>query len=189
MIPCYEPNSSCLTWVRGRLWKIYSVEGYLAVGSQLYIFLRVISEHVRLGKGSLCPLVETPYGRESPPNPSCTRWTSWGLRSPSGCLWGQGVTALKEEGLVSERCPGTGVCIGELRAGTRLLSWHCFLPVILGTALTWQEEEAGALFSSESPAGWELLARPGERRPAALCRVSSLARARRACTACVRASP
>lgn len=65
----------------------------------------------------------TPYGRESPPNPSCTRWTSWGLRSPSGCLWGQGVTALKEEGLVSERCPGTGVCIGELRAGTRLLSW------------------------------------------------------------------
>lgn len=66
---------------------------------------------------------------------------------------------------------------------------HCFLPVILGTALTWQEEEAGALFSSESPAGWELLARPGERRPAALCRVSSLARARRACTACVRASP
>lgn len=57
------------------------------------------------------------------------------------------------------------------------------------TALTWQEEEAGALFSSESPADWELLARPRERRPAALCGVSSLARAPRACPACVRASP
>lgn len=99
------------------------------------------------------------------------------------------MTALKVEWLVSEQLPWNWSTPENSGWGHASSHRHCFLPVIPGTALTWQEEEAGALFSSESPADWEQLARPRERRPAALRRVSSLARAPRDCLACVRASP